>query len=250
MDGTSGGFDTWADLYDADYEEQDIGDVEFYADLAADADGPVLEVGCGTGRVYLELLERGVDAHGIDLSRPMLDELERKAADRGLDPSVRVADMREFEAEREYDLVIVPFRSFLHNTTRADQQSALRQFRAALADDGRLVLNFFATSSDVVCETYGERMERTVVRDGEELTLDELTEYVDEVAQRVRVERTAYDQSGDEVASMEAEIKLVSRDEFVGLLETTGWSDWTVYGGFDYDPLESVTQEMVWVAEP
>lgn len=59
MHAARGFFDAWAEFYDVEYGEQDIGDEEFYVDLARQADGPVLEVGCRTGRIYLELLRAG-----------------------------------------------------------------------------------------------------------------------------------------------------------------------------------------------
>ena len=50
-----------AAILDAQFKEAEREDVEYYRRRAIDVDGPVLEVGCGTGRVYLELLEAGVE---------------------------------------------------------------------------------------------------------------------------------------------------------------------------------------------
>ncbi|GAA5432513.1 tRNA 5-carboxymethoxyuridine methyltransferase [Haloarcula japonica] len=241
-------FDEWASFYDANYEDQEIGDVEFYVDLAAETDGPVLEVGCGTGRIYLELLRAGVDADGIDISAEMLDVLEQKADEAGLTPSVRQADMTDFVTSREYDLIIVPFRTFLHNVTVAEQKAALRQFRETLAPDGRLALNFFVPSFDMISQSYGEPQTRSVTYQGEEYIVTNISRLVDEVAQTVETERTIeYD--GDVVRQATFQLALLSKSEFELLLETTGWSDWTGYGGFDRQPLKDGAEEMVWVAE-
>lgn len=67
-------FDSIAPLYDGLNPIEH--DVELYCQQAADVDGRVLEIGCGTGRVYLQLLRQGVDAYGIEISREMLAELE------------------------------------------------------------------------------------------------------------------------------------------------------------------------------
>lgn len=241
-------FDEWATFYDADYRDQQIGDVEFYVDLARRADGPVLEVGCGTGRVYLELLRADVDAYGVDVSEAMLAELERKAAERGLTPRVRQADMTSLEPEREYALVVVPFRTFLHNTTLEDQQATLRNLHGALAPGGRLALNFFVPSFEVICETYGEAQTRVVERNGEEYVVTDVTDVVDEVEQVVEATRTVA-RDGDVVREGTFRLALVSKRAFELLLQTTGWSDWTVYGGFEYDPLDGAAGEMVWIAE-
>ncbi|MDY6819087.1 MAG: class I SAM-dependent methyltransferase [Halobacteriales archaeon] len=248
MHPAKGFFDTWADLYDADYEDQDIGDVEFYVDLARDIDGPVLEVGCGTGRIYLELLEAGVDAYGFDISDEMLAVLEQKAADAGVTPHVRHADMTDFTPEREYALAIVPFRTFLHNITLADQQAALRNLHQALEPDGRLALNFFVPSFEVICNRYGEPETRTVTYNDDEYTVRDVTDIRDEVEQIVEVNRTL-EHDDEVIREATFQLTLISKPEFELLLETTGWSDWTGYGGFDGEPLEDGAQEMVWIAD-
>lgn len=242
-------WDAFADLYDSYYDDDLVpDDTGFYVELARDADGPVLEVGCGTGRIYLELLRAGVDAHGIDISRGMLEILRERAAERDLTPQTWQADMRSFDADTEYDLVIVPFRSFLHNISLADQKAALRRCRDALAPGGTLALDFFAPSFDVICEKYGEPDVRTVERDGAEYELRHLTEIEDPVEQVVRGTQTVL--RGDEVVrELSYRISLVTKREFELLLETTQWSGWEVYGGFEYEPLEDDRQEMVWVIE-
>lgn len=248
MDAAKEFYDTWGDIYDADYEDQEIGDVEFYVDLARRADGPVLDVGCGTGRIYLELRRAEVDAYGIDISEEMLAVLEQKAAEVDLTPHVRLADMTTFDPDREYALVVVPFRTFLHNLTLADQKTALRNFRNALAPNGRLALNFFVPSFEVICETYGERETRTVTHEGDEYVITDVTDIEDEIDQIVEAERTV-EHDGEVIRAAAFRLTLVSKTEFELLLETTGWSDWRGYGGFDREPLDGDAREMVWIAE-
>lgn len=241
-------FDVWADLYDANHGERAVGDREFYVDLAREADGPVLEVGCGTGRIYLELLDAGVDAYGIDVSREMLDVLDEKARERGLAPQVRRADMAAFEPRREFSLVVVPFRTFLHNLTAEARQAALRNFRRALGPDGRLALNFFAPDFEVVCETYGRPQTTVVEHEDAEYEVTDVSEIVDEVEQVVETTRRIR-RDGEVIREASFRVALVSKSEFELLLETTGWSDWAVYGGFDRASLGDAARELVWVVE-
>ena len=77
----------------------------------------MLELACGTERVYLELLAAGVDADGFDRAVTTLRELRRSAADRGLDPSVWRADITVFAVDRAYDPAICPFNAFQHLLT-------------------------------------------------------------------------------------------------------------------------------------
>jgi hypothetical protein len=155
----------------------------------------------------------------------------------------------DFEPEREYALVIVPFRSFLHLTSLDDQLAALRNVRDALAPGGELALNFFAPSFDVICERYGEPQTVEIERDGDAYRLVTTTSFADEVEQVVEIRTEVYDDD-ELVADRSASLKLVSKREFELLCRVAGFDEWTVYGDFEGDPLTSVDQEMVWVVEP
>ncbi len=74
-------FDLWAEWYDYMFKGREE-DVKFYVKEAEKAKGKVLEIACGTGRVYLELLRKGIDAYGIDISDELLNVLRNKAKKR------------------------------------------------------------------------------------------------------------------------------------------------------------------------
>lgn len=243
-------FDETAEFYDAYYEQRDIGDVEFYVDRALQADGPVLEVACGTGRVYLELLEAGVDVDGFDGAQEMLSVLRNRAESQDLDPTVWQGDMRSFEVDRAYDLVIVPFRAFLHLTTIEEQLAALERLHEAVGPSGEVIIAFFVPNFDVICDTYGEWQESSVQVDGVEYTIRDRTDIVDDVAQIAEGQQEIVAPDGEVIAVESYPLKLTPKREFELLLRLSPFETWSVYGGFDLDPLESATQEMVWILEP
>lgn len=241
-------FDELAELYDPTHRDRDIGDESFYRELAVNADGPVLEVGCGTGRIYLDLLRAGVDADGFDVSEQMLQVLEEKAAAESLDAFVWRDDMRKFEAPRDYELVIVPFRTFLHNTTIDDQIATLERIHDALVPGGRLALNFFTPNFDLICETYGTPDSWSVRHEGDQYRVTDITDFVDEVNQIIASTRRVTN-DGETIRESSFELAIISKREFELLLRVTGWRDWQVFGGFDGGELESADQEMVWIVE-
>lgn len=241
-------YDRIATVYDARYASLEGDDVAFYRDLATDVDGPVLEVGCGSGRIYLELLRAGVDAHGIDVSRGMLAVLEERAAEEGLEPSVRTADVTAFEPERAYELVIVPFRAFLHLAETEAQLSALERVHDALGPGGELALNAFVPNFEVICERYGEWDETELEVDGDRYAYRTKTELADEVEQVATIRSQVFDADGDLVDDLETPIALLSRRDFDLLFRLSPFEEWTVAGGFDGGALESAEQEMVWTA--
>ncbi|ELY93908.1 type 12 methyltransferase [Natrialba hulunbeirensis JCM 10989] len=242
-------FDSIAPFYDAVHTQQ--ADIDFYRDLALECDGPVLEVGCGTGRIYLELRRAGVDVTGIDVSADSLDALRDKAAQDDLAVDVRQADMRTFDPEpgREYDLVIIPFRAFLYLQTVDDRLAALESLHSALGPDGRLALNAFVPDPEIVAEHYGEWRARELEVDGERYTHRTRSTVVDAVEQRVRVQTEVLDADESLVVDSSHELSLVSKAEFDLLFRLSPFASWDVFGGFELESLETATQEMVWIAE-
>ena len=100
-------FEKWAKVYDIIYGKYKD-DIDFYIREARKVKGKILEIACGTGRVYLELLKDGVDAYGIDISQNMLQVLKKKAKELGLKPKVKKADMRNFRFNTKFSLIIIP----------------------------------------------------------------------------------------------------------------------------------------------
>jgi ubiquinone/menaquinone biosynthesis C-methylase UbiE len=101
--------------YDSAYAaKQDLVDLPFYLDLAEKTGGPILEVACGTGRVLLPIARKGIEIHGVDNSRPMLNILEKHLAREPQEVRQKVkiheGDMRDFRLGSGYPLVIIPFR--------------------------------------------------------------------------------------------------------------------------------------------
>ncbi len=236
--------------YDPEYYDltfgANFGDIPFYTSITKEAGGKVLEVACGSGRVYLELLRAGIDIHGIDISQQMLDGLRKKADEMNLTPDVYQADMRNFSLDDTFEMIIIPARSFLHNVTTEDQLSTLECCRKHLADNGRLVMNFFYPSRHVIGSNYGKETGRPLVKPVEGMELVTWSDFVSEPDQVIVTEFT-WKQDGRKVSRFKAELAYIYKREFELMLRLAGFSAWQVYGGFDYQPLESINQEMVWI---
>ena len=147
-------FGDWSDVYDSVYAyvRQDL---PFCVGEAVASGGPVLELGCGTGRVAVAVAEAGVDVVGLDSSPEMLEQARRKAAslpDGSGTLTLAHADMRCFELDRLFPLVIVPFRGFLSLLTVEDQTNTLLNVRRHLAPGGRLVFNVFVPDLDMLVQ--------------------------------------------------------------------------------------------------
>jgi SAM-dependent methyltransferase len=118
----------WHDLECGGYVE----DLPLWRELAGD--GPVLDLGCGTGRVALDLAQRGVPVVGLDVDRVLLDELERRAGDLPVE-TVR-ADARDFDLGRRFPCVLAPMQTVQLLGGRAARADLLRCARAHLEPGG------------------------------------------------------------------------------------------------------------------
>jgi SAM-dependent methyltransferase len=137
-------YDRIARFYDVDMaQNMPFDDVAFYADLCAHADGPVLELGCGNGRILLALLRAGIDATGIDMSAGMLAELRRKAAVAGLRAPVAQMDIRRLALRERFAVVLCPYSLITYLTTADDVGHLLQGVRHGLRPGGRFVVDAF-----------------------------------------------------------------------------------------------------------
>jgi SAM-dependent methyltransferase len=145
-----------ADLYDSVALYRDRPDVAFFVEEARAAGGPVLEVGCGTGRVLIPTARAGVEIVGLDLSPHMLQVCGERVAREPEEVRSRVrlvrADMRSFGLARTFALVTLPFRPFQHLTTVEDQLSCLASIHRHLERGGRLVLDLFNPSLEALVQ--------------------------------------------------------------------------------------------------
>lgn len=121
-------------------------DVDYYVRLARRSGGPVLEYGVGNGRIALHVARASVDVEGIDLSRAMLDDFERRLENEPKSIRARIrlhhGDMRAVRLGRRFPLVIAPFNVFLHLYDRRDVEAFLACVREHLLPDGRFVFDF------------------------------------------------------------------------------------------------------------
>lgn len=149
-----------ADLYDHVTPYRERPDVRFFVDAARDAGSPVLELGCGTGRILIPTARAGIDIVGLDASPSML-AMCRTAMDRETAPvrgriELVEGDFRDFNLGRRFKLITVPFRPFQHLVTVEDQLACLERVLAHLEPDGRFILDLFNPSLEALTQPVGE----------------------------------------------------------------------------------------------
>jgi SAM-dependent methyltransferase len=251
-------YDACAAFYDDDY--QALGrseDVALYVELARRAGGPVLEMGCGSGRVLLPTARAGVEVAGVDASPRMLERLRRRLAEEPEEVSRRVrlaeGDLTAPDVaalgEARFALVTAPFRVIQHLVGRDEQRAWLAAVARLLAPGGELVFDVFqpqfdevadgpAGSVDVEREEPGGRRVRRVVwvsHHPEVQTFDLRFEWLVE----------GPDGASRSTRKAETTVRWFTRYELENLLELAGFEVIEVWGGFDRRPHGPGAEEIV-----
>ena len=135
--------DFFARFYDLIYHNiRDGVDNQFFLDQIRNTEGKVLEIGVGTGRLFSDALSEGADIYGIDVSPSMIEILKGK-----LDPAVQnrvsIQNMIDFDLDHQFDLIIAPFRVFMHLLTKKDQLQALNNVHKYLTEGGKFIFDVF-----------------------------------------------------------------------------------------------------------
>lgn len=250
-------YDAWAEWYDVFYSTAGVDDIEFYVDLAVRSGGPVLEIGCGTGRVSLPIAAAGVDVVGVDFAPAMLARArERSAATEDTGGAVEFVedDMRTLALGRRFPLVIIPARTLYLALTTEEQVETLRRAGSHLAPDGRLAFNLFVPDAELLSDTseYPTTMGEAVNPATGRRCLLSAVNRPDPVAQTIHSTQTVeeLDEAGDVARTVEldVEVRYLFPSEVHVMLEQTGLVAENVYGDFHGAPLDEDSEEMVWVA--
>jgi ubiquinone/menaquinone biosynthesis C-methylase UbiE len=157
---------TWNEAFESRYDEwaaHMTEDVAFYVDLAREADGPIVELAVGSGRVAIPVAEAtGKTVIGLDISATMLEQARERARVAGVDLELRHADMRELSLEEPAALIYCPFRALFHLPTWDDRRTTFERVAGALLPGGRFAWNVFAFDHRAAARVEGVRQNEPV----------------------------------------------------------------------------------------
>jgi SAM-dependent methyltransferase len=254
-----------AELYDKlssefyDYHAK-RGDIRFFIDYAQESGGPVLELGCGTGRVLIPTARAGVDITGLDLSAEMLKlcrlKLETEPENVRTKAKLIQADMRDFELQRRFSLVTITYGPFNNLLTVQDQLDCLACIHRHLNHGGRLVFDvFFADPAILVIKKETPIVTNQtpfLMPDGRSVTWGLRFHDVDYQHQIIH-EKLLYDihhpDGHLERLVYPEELRFFFRYEVEHLLARSGFSVEAVYADFSKTPFgDKPPEELIFVA--
>ncbi len=249
-------YDTIARFYDAENAAK-IEDLDLYSELADETSDPILDVGCGTGRVMLALAREGFNVVGVDNSEAMLARGERALdAAPDLKPLVTFVkgDVLTTALAGPFKLILVPYNTFMHFNTQEHQIAALRRFHALLDDDGLLVLDLpnageaFGTQDDDAVT-----LERLFTEpESGHLVMQQSFSTLDRISQQLHV-TWIYDEITADGTVRRTLAPLLLRYVFSGeldlLLALTGFGRVETYGDYQQEAFIEGSSRMIVLAE-
>lgn len=247
-------YDIYARFYDLDFGEMDA-DLPMIQQFATRCGSPILELGCGTGRVLLPLARQGYQITGVDVSPSMLDVARQKIAAEGLMHRVTLVkqDMRELEIDNHFSLAFVAINSFMHLLSTDEQLAALSSIRHHLLPNALLLLDLFnpdlgrlldfrgqvALAKTLIDPNTGHRLMRFHT---EKVDLGQQTIHntfiLDEIDDEGCVKRTLFPFS----------VRYLFRYELELLLRQAGFEVESIYGSYYLDEYSSESDRLIAVA--
>ena len=221
--------EAFADQYDT-WSAHMTADVGFYVELASAANGPLVELAIGNGRVAIPVAQAtGRSVVGIDSSPAMLAQARARAAEAGVQLVLRLGDMRDLALDEPAALIYCPFRALLHLPTWADRRRTFERVTASLLPGGRFAWNAFAFDHRIAARLDGAHQREPVPH-----TI------------RYSVGDNRIDIVRDDGAR--SSLWWATKNEWLGLIDVAGLEVEALYGGFAREPFADDSGEYVFVA--
>jgi SAM-dependent methyltransferase len=224
---------SWDEGFAARYDEWAAPmteDVAFYVGLAREADGPLVELAVGNGRVAIPVAQAtGRRVIGIDSSPAMLEQARAKAAEAGVELELHEGDMRDLALDEPAALIYCPARALLHLPAWADRRHTFERVAASLRPDGRFAWNAFAFDHAVAVRLDGAHLDEPVPH-----------------TVRYAVGDNRIDITLDDGGT--SSLWWATKNEWLGLIDVAGLELEALYGGFAGEPFTDESREYVFVA--
>jgi ubiquinone/menaquinone biosynthesis C-methylase UbiE len=224
---------SWDEAFSHRYDEWSApmtADISFYVELARSADGPLVELAVGNGRVAIPVAQAvGRRVIGIDSSPAMLEQAREQAAATGVELDLRQCDMRDLVLDEPAALIYCPFRALLHLPTWIDRRRTFERVAASLQSGGRFAWNAFAFDHEVATRLDGVHQEAPVPH-----------------TVRYAVGDNRIDITLDNGAK--SSLWWATKNEWFGLMDVAGLKLETLHGGFAGEPFAEDSREYAFVA--
>lgn len=222
-------------------------DIPFWIDMARRYGDPVLELACGTGRISIPLAREGFRVTGIDISDSMISRAREKLRHEDLSVEWVNADMRDFHLGKKYSLILLPFNSICHLLELRDLEGCLSCVKEHLKPYGRLIIDVFTPSPEILCRRPEERYPNTEFPDPNGRGIVEVTEsnYYDGASQINRTRLFFKFPGKKEEFVEELDMRMYFPQELEAILKYNGFKIEHKYGSYDLSEFSSQSPKQI-----
>lgn len=243
-----------SELYDLLWDNEQLGDEEFYRHIIECNSGCALEVGSGTGRLILPYLKLGLEIEGVDCSASMLNICHQKALRDGLSINLYQQKMQELNLPRRFRTIYIPFFSFQSLYNYEEALEALKRFYIHLESNGQLIISIYVYCHLTQTNTYKKnwRIQKTGIRPSDGATFscyrDEKYNFIEQVV--TCYYRYIIYQNLQEVTKeyYVCKKRCYDKDEFLLMLRRVGFKEISVYADYSNREIIDESKVMIFVA--
>jgi SAM-dependent methyltransferase len=237
----------FARFYDLIYHQlRDEQDMQFFQEKIRDCNGKILEAGVGTGRLFMDARNQGADIYGFDVSESMISILNSKL-EHGDRERISLQNIIDFSYDFQFDLILAPFRVFMHLIEKEDQIRALNNVFRHLKPGGIFIFDTF-------------------VPDLKQLVggLDNITDFEKEYAPGLQLKRTVStkpdlinqlievsfhleweEEAGKKEENWTLPLRFFFRFELEHLIERSAFEGYKILGDYNGNVLEEKSKEFI-----
>jgi SAM-dependent methyltransferase len=243
------------ELYDREHDEYDE-DLELYLGLLQTIDGPVLEMGAGSGRLLIPIASEGFAITGLDSSAPMLARARTRIIEEGVRKQVTLFEGTMDQAERApggpFGLVIFSLNALMHLPSVDEQRRALVSTKASLRPGGHVAIDTMNPTFEQLHHLTSKRHLEASWEDEKGIVTDKWSHRdlysVDQILDTLLYyEMTSPDGTVNRVRT-QFPLRYVFPAELELMLELAGFTDVAVFGGYDLSPLTDDSDRIIVIA--
>lgn len=236
-----------ARFYDTIYQQiRSNTDTDYFLRKACQSKGKVLEIGVGTGRLFLEALKKGVDIYGIDISPSMIRVLQGKMESH-TQHRVWVEDAVEMNIGMQFDLILAPFRMLSHVIEVEDQLKFFNGVADHLQPEGQFIFDLYVPDLSLLLEGMEEYRDFEGEYDQGKRVKRYISSHSDLIRQTSRVTmKLCWEEDGGEVSdSWEFDMRFFFRFEIEHLIARSNLELVTIYGDYQEKTLSRDAKDFV-----
>jgi SAM-dependent methyltransferase len=225
---------------------RDAVDNEYFQNEIQRSGGKILEIGVGTGRLFINALNKGADIHGLDISESMLEILYRKLQ---RDQHYRISQQNiiNFSFDFKFDLIIAPFRVIMHLLNKEEQIKAIDNVYNHLNSNGRFIFDAFVPDLNQLIKGINNQMDFEGEYDSGQKIRRFVSTFPDLINQTIQVNFHLEWEEKNELKHDDwiLPLRFFFRYELEHILERTKFEKYKIYGDYKGSELNKESKDFI-----